>query len=159
MNCGGNNFCQSREILDRTGHTQHDFISMPAKLNSTRSSSCSLHDIVHDEPPERNSSVDDCCRVRSYVFVNKQRQRNLYGKFLRIFEEADDCLSGALCDTCHKRLESIWKKKVVICHFSKALVEKETYPLSFDIEARRLMHKLLVTLTWKKVIEFPLKMY
>ena len=34
-----------------------DLISMRAKLNSTRSSSCSLHDIVHDEPTERNSSV------------------------------------------------------------------------------------------------------
>ena len=41
--------------------------------------------IVHDEPPERNS-----CRVRSYIFVNKKRKRNLHGEFLTnvIFEEA-----------------------------------------------------------------------
>ena len=62
-----------------------------------------------------NETVDDCSRVRSYVFVNKKRKRNLYDEFLRIFEEVSDQnlksrhmidgLSCALCDTCYKRVE------------------------------------------------------
>ena len=54
-------------------------------------------------------TVDDCCRVCSYVFENKKRKGNRRGEFLKIFEvfdqkvQADDGLSHALCDTCHER--------------------------------------------------------
>ena len=36
-----------------------------------------------------------------------------FGQCRGVFKkvQADDGLSGALCDTCHKRLELIWKKK------------------------------------------------
>ena len=43
--------------------------------------------------------------------------------------QADDGLSGALCDTCHKRVESIWKKKKSSFAISAKDLLKRRHPL------------------------------
>ena len=53
MNCGGRNFANLEEFL--MARATRSMTLFQCALNSTPSSSCSLHDIVHDEPPERNS--------------------------------------------------------------------------------------------------------
>ena len=81
------------------------------------------------------SNAYDCCRVCAFVFVNKKRKRNLDGEFLKKFEKVynqnvrvDDGLSRAVCDTCHYRVETIWKKAsgVIPGHH----ISKRRHPLS-----------------------------
>ena len=75
------------------------------------------------------NNVGDRCRVCAFVFVKKRRKRNLDGEFLKKFDQvfnenvrADDGLPRAVCDTCHYRVETMWKKASVVIpghHLSK----------------------------------------
>ena len=75
------------------------------------------------------NNVCDRCRVCAFVFVNKKRKRNLDGEFLEKFKKvfnqnvrADDGLPCAVCDACHYRVETMWKKASVVIpghHLSK----------------------------------------
>ena len=77
----------------------------------------------------RELNVEDRCRVCSLVFINKKRKRNLDGEFLKIFEEVynqkvlPDDGPRAVCNTCHYRVETMWKKKhsaaIPVHHLSK----------------------------------------
>ena len=79
-----------------------------------------LHSLSKSNSNGENN-VYDHCRVCAFVFVNKKRKRNLDGEFLTKFEEvynrnvrADDGLPRAVCDTCHYRVETMWKKSSVV---------------------------------------------
>ena len=75
------------------------------------------------------STVYDRCRVCAFVFVNKKRKRNLDGEFLKKFEKVfnqnvrtNDGLPRAVCDTCHYRIEAMYKKASAVIpgqHLSK----------------------------------------
>ena len=72
------------------------------------------------------NNVCDRCRVCAFVFVNKRRKRNLDGEFLKkidqVFNEnvwGDDGLPRAVCDTCHYRVETMWKKASVVTIFQR----------------------------------------
>ena len=66
-------------------------------------------------------NVNDRCRVCAFVFVNKKRKRIIDGDFLKKFERVynqhvreDDGFSHAVCNTCHYRVEAMWKKASVV---------------------------------------------
>ena len=77
------------------------------------------------------NNVYDRCRVCTFVFLNKKRNTNLNGEFLKEFEKgcnhnvrADYGLPRTMCDTCYYRVETMWKKATFVIpghHLSKRI--------------------------------------
>ena len=101
--------------------------------NSQLRSLATLHTAVHSVKftmsYSNGENVNDRCRVCAFVFVNKKRKRIIDGEFLKKFEKVyhqnvreDDGFPRAVCDTCHYRVETMWKKASVVIpghHLSK----------------------------------------
>ena len=80
-------------------------------------------------------NVNDRCRVCAFVFVNKKRKRIIDGDFLKKFEivynqnvREEDGFPRAVCDTCHYRVEAMWKKASVVNPGHQ--LSKRRHPLS-----------------------------
>ena len=67
------------------------------------------------------NNVYDRYRVCTFVFLDKKRNTNLDGEFLKKFEKgcnhnlrADYGLPRTMCDTCYYRVETMWKKATFV---------------------------------------------
>ena len=113
-------------------HRVHNFLCAP-KITSSASPSVGYRVLF----TMNNINPEDCCRVCSFVFVSKKRKRNIDGEFRKIFEEVfnqklltDDGLPHAVCDTCHYRVQRMWKSKQSAVVIRVNELSKRRHPLS-----------------------------
>ena len=113
-------------------HRVHDFLCAP-KITTSASPSVGYRVLF----TMNNINPEDCCRVCSFVFVSKKRKRNIDGEFRKIFEEVfnqklltDDGLPHAVCDTCHYRVQRMWKSKQSAVVIRVNELSKRRHPLS-----------------------------
>ena len=68
--------------------------------------------------------------------MSKRKKRNIYGEFRKIFEVfdqnllIDDGLPQSVCNTCHYKAQTMWKKKQSAVAIPVNQLSKRKHPLS-----------------------------